>query len=254
MTCQDPVQELLEAYVLDTLDATERARVERHLQNCDDCKHLVNEYAEVASKLPQALAIATRTTLPPEMKTRLLQTLAAERSSARTRAMPFAWRPRLVTLSLAILLAFSLAWGFRLNVALAQERALRSEFADLVDQQEIVLEVIDSSKTTKAFLRATAEDSNSYGKLFTRSDFPEVVAMAGRLPVPSAGHAYHLWVTEEGQTYLAGTMKVNDKGFGLLVFSADQPGPVYEAAQLILQPIGTTSPTGTPIISWDAAP
>ncbi len=254
MTCQDPVQELLEAYVLGALDAAEQERVERHLQDCHDCQRLVNEYAEVASKLPQALAAATKLPLPSEIKTRLLQTLAAERASAPARNTPLGWRPRLVSWGLAILLAFSLAWGFQLNVALAQERALRSEFANLVDQQEIVLEVIDSSKTTKAFLRATSSDSNSYGKLFTRSDFEEVVAMAGRLPVPPAGQAYHLWVTEEGKTYLAGTMKVNDKGFGLLVFTADQPGPVYEAAQLILQPSDSTSPVGTPIIAWQASP
>ena len=221
MICQDSVQELLEAYVLDTLDATERARVERHLQSCEDCQRLAYEYAEVASKLPEALATTTKLPLPPEIKTRLLQTLAAEPSSSRSRAILFRWRPRLVTWGLAILLAFSLAWGFRLNVALAQERALRSEFADLVDQQEIVLEVIDSSKTTKAFLRATADDSRSYGKLFTRSDFPEVVAMAGRLPVPTVGESYHLWVTQNGQTHLAGIMKVNEKGFGLLVFTVD---------------------------------
>jgi hypothetical protein len=254
MICQDPVQELLEAYVLDILDTTERARVEWHLQSCEDCQRLVYEYAEVASKLPEALATATKFPLPPGIKTRLLQTLAAEPSSAPSRATSFRWRPRLVTLGLAILLAVSLAWGFQLNVALAQERALRSEFANLVDQQEIVLEVIDSSKTTKAFLRATADDSKSYGKLFTRSDFRDVVAMAGRLPVPPAWQAYHLWVTEDGQTYLAGIMKVNEKGFGLLVFTADQPGPVYEAAQLILQPMGSTSPTGVPTIAWQASP
>jgi hypothetical protein len=254
MICQDSVQELLEAYVLDTLDATERARVERHLQTCKDCQRLVYEYSEVASKLPEALATATKLPLPPEIKTRLLQTLATEPSSSRSRAILFGWRPRLVTWGLAILLAVSLAWGFQLNVALAQERALRSEFANLVDQQEIVLEVIDSNKTTKAFLRATADDSNAYGKLFTRTDFTDVVAMAGRLSVPPAGQAYHLWVTQNGQAYLAGTMNVNDKGFGLLVFSADQPGPVYEAAQLILQPVGSTSPTGTPIIAWEEAP
>jgi Anti-sigma-K factor rskA/Putative zinc-finger len=254
MTCQDPVRELLEAYVLDTLDAAEKTRVERHLQNCDDCQRLVNEYAEVTSKLPQALATTSRLSLPPAIKSRILQTLTPESSSARTRATPFRWRPRLGTWGLAILLAFSLAWGFRLNVALAQERALRSEFANLVDQQEIVLEVIDSNKTTKAFLRATASDSNSYGKLFTRSDLPDVVAMAGRLPGPPAGQAYHLWVNQGGKTFLAGTMKVNDKGFGLLVFIADQPGPVYEAAQLILQPIGATSPSGVPTIAWQASP
>jgi hypothetical protein len=254
MICQDPVRQLLEAYVLDALDATERAWVEQHLQTCNDCQRLVHEYAEIASKLPKALATATKLPLPPEIKTRLLQTLATERASARARPIPLRWRPRLVTWGLAVLLALSLAWGFQLNVALAQERALRSEFANLVDQQEIVLEVIDSRKTTKAFLRATASDSNSYGKLFTRSDFRDVVAMAGRLPVPPAGQAYHLWVTEAGQTNLAGIMKVNDKGFGLLVFTADQPGPVYEAAQLILQPIGSTSSSGTPIIAWQASP
>jgi hypothetical protein len=254
MTCQDPILELLEAYVFDVLDPTEREKVERHLQNCDECQRLVSEYAEVASKLPEALTIANALPLPPEIKTRLLQTLATERSPARARSIPFRWRPRLVTLGLAILLALSLAWGFQLNVALAQERALRSEFADLVDQQEIVLEVIDSSKTTKAFLRATTDDSKSYGKLFTRSDFTDVVAMAGRLPVPPAGQAYHLWVTEDEQTYLAGIMKVNEKGFGLLVFTANQPGPVYQAAHLILQPIGSTSPSGIPVIAWEAAP
>ena len=254
MICHDPIQELLEAYVLDTLDASERARVEQHLQSCEDCQRLVYEYAEVASKLPQALAAATKLSLPPESKTRLLQTLAAETSSIRTRAVPFGWRPRLVSWGLAILLAFSLAWGFQLRVALAQERALRSEFANLLDQREIVLEVIDSSKTSKAFLRATADDSNSYGKLFTRADMSDVVAMAGRLPGMPAGMAYHLWVTKDGQTYLAGVMKVNDKGFGLLVFMADEPGPVYEAAQLILQPIGSMSPSGTPVIAWQASP
>ena len=254
MSCQDPVQELLQAYVLGALDSAEEERVERHLQDCNDCQRLVNEYAEAISKLPHALATASRLSPPPEIKSRILQTLTAERSFAHPRAIPFGWRPRLVTWGLAILLAFSLAWGFRLNVALAQERALRSEFADLVDQQEIVLEVIDSSKTTKAFLRPTADDSKSYGKLFTRSDFPEVVAMAGRLPVPTVGESYHLWVTQNGQTHLAGIMKVNEKGFGLLVFTADQSGPVYEAAQLILQPIGSTSPTGTPVIAWEASP
>ena len=254
MTCQDPIQARLEAYVLGTLDPTERTQVELHLQTCADCQRLVHEYAEVASKLPQALATASQLSLPSEIKSRVFEILAAESAPTPKHQILSRWRPRLVTWGLAILLAFSLAWGFSLNVALAQERALRGEFADLVDQQEIVLEVIDSSKTTKAFLRATADDSNSYGKLFTRSDFPEVVAMAGRLPVPPKGESYQLWVTQNGQTHMAGMMKVNEKGFGLLVFTADQPGPVYEAAQLLLQPIGSTSPTGTPVIAWEADP
>lgn len=250
----DPFQELLEAYALGALEDAERARVDTHLLTCESCRDLVSEYAEVAAGLPHALASATGIDVPPEVKKRLLQMLSVERASARPVKTWFNWRPRLATGGLALLLALSLAWGFRLNVALAQERALRSEFASLVDQQELVLEVVDSGKTTRAFLRATSSESNSYGKLFTRSDFPEVVAMTGRLPAPPAGLAYHLWVTRGGESRLAGIININEKGFGLLVFSADRPGPLYESAQVILQPIGSTSPGGPTILAWHAEP
>jgi hypothetical protein len=136
-------------------------------------------------------------------------------------------------------------------VALARERALRAEFANLVDQQELVLEVIDSNKTTRRVLLPPEKgSSDAYGKLFTRSDLPHVVAMAARLPQPPAGQVYHLWVTSAGQTRLAGVMKVNEQGFGLLVFDADRNGPVYDSAQLTLQPIGSATAAAPPILTW----
>jgi hypothetical protein len=45
-------------------------------------------------------------------------------------------------------------------------------------------------------------------------------------------------------------MKVNEQGFGLLVFDADRNGPVYDSAQLTLQPIGSSAPAGSPILAW----
>jgi hypothetical protein len=155
---------------------------------------------------------------------------------------------------LSILLALSLAWGLQLNVALAQERAWRAELANMIGQQEVVLEIVDSREATKAFLRPVESGSSSYGKLWTHPDFPDVVAMAGRLPPPPAEQAYHLWVTHAGQTRLAGVMTVNDQGFGLLIFQDDHPGPVYDAAQLSLQPLGTYTPGGATILAWTASP
>jgi hypothetical protein len=139
-------------------------------------------------------------------------------------------------------------------VALARERALRAEFANLVDQQEVVLEVIDSNKTSRVVLRSPAgSDSSAYGKLFTRSDLPHVVAMAARLPQPPPGQAYHLWVTpSQGQTELAGVLKINEQGFGLLIFDADHDGPVYDSVQATLQPQGSRSPSGSPVLVWQA--
>ena len=72
-----------------------------------------------------------------------------------------------------LLLVFALAWSIRLNVVLACERALRAEFVELVgQQQELVLEIVDSGKTTRRVLRSTSESSNAYGKVFTALTWP----------------------------------------------------------------------------------
>ncbi len=283
MNC-DQIRELLEAYALGALDADEQSSVEQHLAGCADCRRRAAEYAEVVNALPEALATASPLSPSPALKSRLLQSLeAAPAASSRadtreSQAAPFPtrstapderpggmarrtppgrwpswWRPRtLAALGIAILLVLALSWGVQLSVALAQERALRAELANLVDQRELVLEVIDSSETVKAFLRPTQSDSASYGKLYTRPDLSHVVAMAARLPQPPAGQAYHLWLTGEGRTQLAGVLKLNDQGFGLLILEADHNGPVYESAQLTLQPEGSATPPAPPILFWEA--
>ncbi|MGH2350360.1 MAG: anti-sigma factor domain-containing protein [Chloroflexota bacterium] len=175
-------------------------------------------------------------------------------SSAARRA-PW-WRsrsPGWVAAAAAVLVALSLAWSAQLGVALARERALRAEFASLVDQQEIVLEVVDSRQTVKRLLQppdGAASSTAPYGKLYTRPDLPDVVAMAARLPQPPAGQAYHLWVIQDGETQLAGIFATNADGFGLLVFTAGQNGPVYDAASVTLQPIGGASPAGEVVLRW----
>jgi hypothetical protein len=333
--CSDPVRELVEEYALGTLDADDRAAIERHLATCPDCRRLLDESREAADKLAWALAAASPRRLPADLKTRLLAALETSQAAetpveapaasepaappaprptvpvqhlvpqddgppddaaqpdggpprntgaqpldtgARPDARPWTdqragvqpsgplpnrlprpwWRhPQFVApLAAAILLlVFSLAWGIQLSVALAQERALRAEFANLVDQQEAVLEVVDSNQTVKHVLRPPGgiTPTSPYGKLYTRSDLRHVVAMAARLSQPPAEQAYHLWLTSQGQTHLAGVLAVNAQGFGLLVFDADHAGPVYEAAQLTLQPEGSTAPSGAPILTWQGS-
>ena len=264
MICEQ-IREMIGAYALGALDASDQAMVETHLAECPDCRQLLNEYAELVNTLPQAVALASPLQLPNSLKTRLLQSLEtaplltvaapASKKSQQTLPRPKSswWHTRpLAVAAAALLVVVLLGWSVQLSVALARERALRAEFANLVDKQEVVLEVIDSNKTTRRVLQPPEKDSSqAYGKLFTRSDLPHVVAMAARLPQPPAGQAYHLWVTPaQGQTHLAGVMKLNEQGFGLLVFDADHNGPVYDSAQLTLQPVGSATPTDSPILAW----
>jgi hypothetical protein len=131
---------------------------------------------------------------------------------------------------------------------------LRTRLAKLEGLQPIVLEVVDSRHTVKRVLLPPDEraESRAYGKVFTRTDLPDVVAMANRLPQPRAGQAYHLWATAAGRTRLVGVMPLDTQGFALLVFRADQRGPRYENVRVLLHRKGARRPSGVPVLAWDA--
>lgn len=270
MNC-DEVREQLEEYALGSLEPEERRAVAEHLGGCPACQQIASEYADLLTDLPAIVAAVSPHRLPSTLKERLLRQLEMPHSVSvsaplvsapqvhygpqrvtllPTRVRNGAWRLRLALALSSVLLLLLLLWSIQLNVALARERALRAEFSTLVDQQEIVLEVIDSNETTRRVLRSSAPNAGAYGKLFTRAGMPHVVMMAARLNQPAAGEAYHLWVTQDGQTELAGVLAINAEGFGLLVYDAAGNDPVYEAAQLTLQPIGSVEPVAPAVIQW----
>ena len=291
MNCE-PIKDLLEAYAVGALEPHEQEIVEQHLAGCADCRQLAQQFEHAASLLPQALAAVSPLRPPDSLKERLLQAVQSEPSNSAATA-PIApernatvtspqarasfangkpekapprpsVRPRWGWLrtrapamaALSVLLVLAIILGAQLSLMLAESRALQIELSNLFDQQELVLEVVDSPRTVRRVLLAPEprEDSPfpSYGKLFTRTDMRHVVAMVARLPQPPTGQAYHLWLSTGGLTQLAGTMSVNDQGFGLLVFDADRDGPIYESAQLTLQSVGSTTPAGDPILVWQA--
>jgi anti-sigma-K factor RskA len=263
MNC-DQAKELLEAYVLGALDGDEQAAIEQHLATCGECRHLAAELADVVTLLPAAVSVASSARPTETLKSQILQAIETSAPPAtptdttpengtgplKTLRSPLR-RPGRWRIAAVLILGLSIGLGTGLSVTLAREQSLRAEIAGITGQQEIVLEVIDSPKTSKVLLRPPAgTPSNAYGKIYTRPDLTYVVAMAARLPQPTTGQAYHLWLTSQGQTKLVGILKVNAEGFGLLTFAAGQTGPVYEAALLTLQPIGSTSPDSNSIISW----
>lgn len=271
MDCER-IREQLEAYALDALEPTERAEVERHLATCPDCQADAIGLAEIVALFPEALAITRPLSPGDDVKKRVLMAVTAhtarsqqgpsgirsEEPHAQSAALPETNRGsrsplrRIAYAMPLFLLVLSLVWGVRLVVALDRERELRAEYVDLIDevvgQQELVFEVIGFDDTNRQFLVAQQANSTSYGKVFTRPDMPYVVVMAGRLPPAPDGGAFHVWLRSNGQTTLAGELTVDEHGFGLLVLTAEQPGPTYETAFVTLQAPGGTSPAGTEIL------
>jgi anti-sigma-K factor RskA len=248
---QHETRDLLEAYALGALDEDERLRVEAHLETCPACRALAGELAETAHSLPLALGAASPLRPPAALKGRVLQAVGTPAVPRPTRRGRW-WRPRIAIAlgALAVVVGFA-AWTAHLSAALSDERSARERLAVLVGRQEVVLEVVDSRKTSRAVLSPPeGTPSRAYGKVFTRSDLRAVVAMAGRLPKPPAGQEYRLWLESGGSLRAVGTMSVNQMGFALLVLQAPRRGPVYEEALVILQRAGSVRPVGRTVLVW----
>jgi len=107
-----------------------------------------------------------------------------------------------------------------------------------------VLEVLDSTTTTRRLLRSVDPDHpDAYGKLWTRGDDADVVVMVNRLPQPDPGRRYDLVLTTgDGRTFSPGQLTVDPDGFAMLLFAADRKGPAYRSAVVSLD--------GKPLVQW----
>lgn len=265
MNCEQ-CRERLGDYVLGPLEADEWALVDAHLVTCDNCRRLAQDYRRVLEALPEVLAARSTLPVPEALRGKVLAAVTASADAPTTSAgastIPSEARRASVSpsrrrswgrLAAAVLVVLLLAWSTGATLALALERSARSELNRLLTKQEIVLEVVDSAKTTKVLMRSTQSGSRAYGKVYKRPDLPYVVAMAARLTPPAEGQVYALWGREAGaaQATQLGTMTVNADGFGLLVFQIEAAQLPYEELQVVLQAENAAS-AGQSVVRWMA--
>ncbi len=233
MSEHEQVGDLLEAHALGVLTAAEARRVEAHVRDCVDCRRRLQENEETAALLPSALAGSSPFRVHPSLKERVMAQVASP--SRRWRVGSAGWRT--VAVAASLLLAVSAVLNWQLAGQVAHERAVRIELVGkITHDQGIVFDVVDSPVTRKHVLRSTVDSGPTapYGKIFSRSDSADVVAMVNRLARPPAGSAYALWVDQQGRLTEVGTFALDEEGFGYVVFRAPGIGPDYSRVEVRL--------------------
>jgi len=228
------------AYAVDGLDDLERARFERHLAECQDCRDEVAGLVEATALLAEETALAP----PPELRDRVLAEVATVRplppivsnvtfSIGSTRAP----RRRLVAgLAAAVVLAVA-------GVGVAAWHPWTDETSSSPTAAERVLAAPDAASETLTF------PGGARAKLVRSASLHQAVIVTTAMPSAPGGDVYQLWYAQPDEGMVSA---------GLMPRKADQTvlldgdAATATAVGITVEPTGgSDQPTSDPIALFD---
>ena len=267
-------RDLLALHALDALDASDARGLEEHLAGCDACRAELIELRDAAGLLAHA---STPAEPRPEVRSRLLASVSAERQAGRpaaarsAQAVPL--KPRVerniwtVGLRLAAAVAFvALLVGvivlWRRDVRMRQEIVQLSRQAntqqhelvrdrDVLARQREALALLNSSTARKMELAGTQAARTARGTFVYDQKTGRAILMAEGLPATPADKAYELWFIPKGHSPMAGRMFTIDAS-GHAMLPQQMPAEAMEGAviAITLEPkTGSAVPTGAIYLS-----
>ena len=226
------VEGLLPSYALGCLEDREKARVERHLRDCQACRDSLADYEELTASLSLA---APRAETPAGLKRRVLAGVSASQTRTPLRVAALALRAPL-RLALPLAAAALLLLSLGLNLALWRRLAhLEASTPILPDQV--------------ALLGATPEAAGARGMLLFHPEDTEATLVVEDLPPLQEGRQYQLWLIREGKRTNGGVFSVSSEGYGCLLIASPAPVGSYEALGVTEEPTGgSPGPTGRRVL------
>lgn len=232
----------LPAYVLGSLDEETSARVEQHLQECDECQTLVYEYGEVLRLLPLGLPMAEPTRAARrELFNRL------HRDSPDTKQRPATrWWPRLRLQALTAILVLGIV---------AAGAFFISQGGDEPDAAAIVENLRASSETRIVPMSGSGAASGAVAQLLFQPGKTRAGLVVSGLPLLGPDRAYQLWfVTPEDQSIDGGVFNVGAGGQAMVVVNAPADYVSGWECGITEEPAGGSDrPTGEHILTGSYA-
>jgi anti-sigma-K factor RskA len=266
-------QELLGLHALDALEASEARALEEHLNTCAECRAELVRLRDAAGLLAHA---ATPATPRPEVRDRIMASIAAEKQRDQPAAPPSArvvplksraeWNIWTIGLRLAAGVAFvALLIGvvvlWRRDVKMRQEiaqlsREVNTQQHELVRDRDVLvrqreaLALLNSPTAKKMELAGTLTQSTR-GTLVYDQKTGRAILMAEGLPATPADKAYEVWFIPKGHSPMPGKIFTVDAS-GHAMLPTQMPAEAMEGATvaITLEPKkGSAVPTGTIYLS-----
>ena len=248
MSVHEQFAEDLALYALGSLPNDEQAALEKHLQECAECRqeleHLRGDMA--------LLALSAAGPAPPRGARERLISAVAREPRMNIAAESRQWRMPLQWLAVAALAIFAaLLW--RQNAGLKSQIAqLHAEFGDQRAQLDQAREVVDTLTATDALrvtLVAAKTPPQPQGKAIYLRGRGSLVFLASNLPAAPAQKAYELWlIPVSGAPVPAGVFEPDAHGSAAVVNPPLPAGLKAKAFAITVEPEGGSSTPTMPIV------
>ena len=230
------VEELMAAYVLDGLDAEDRALAERalleHIPGCARCRQALDGFRMVAGDL----ALAAPAVAPPDpLLPRVRRSLAPSR---RRRAWP-AWA---FGVAAAVVLIGMSGW------TLSMVAGLSGRLEDAQRTQGWLVDALSTATHPSSRVLPLEGANQARVSILSIPGSEESYLMATNLPEPA--HTYQVWFQRTGKVWHAGTLEVFH-GWGMMPVETNPDR--WETVLLTDEPRGRPAPEASPLVSATVA-
>lgn len=233
--------ELAGLYVLDALDAAERAQVDAHLASCPAAH---DEFAEVGAVAPALATLAEPVGAPASLKNKVLADYRAGAGvpwepapAASMRPVRPSWLGWAAAAAAVLLIAVTAGWAY-----VAQSNAsLDAQRADMIAQ---AIDVMAAPGSSVAIMEGTANAAGASGFAAFGADGAGYIVLVD-MPLAPTGKTYQAWYIADGVPASAGLLRVDRDGYALMALSG-RPGT--QVIALTVEPTGgSEQPTSDPI-------
>jgi anti-sigma-K factor RskA len=250
MTVHEQFADNLALYALGALEGEERAGVERHLEECSECRR---ELQQLRGDMALLAVSASGPAPPQRSRQRLLSAIAKEPRRVRAFAPARSWWRALEWAGAlaAVVVVFLL---LQQNSELRQQIAsLQGEFASEQAQLARAKDIVASFTAPEAqqiTLVAAKNAPQPQGKAFYLRAKGSLIFLANNMPALPPQKAYELWlIPASGAPIPAGIFKPNARGSATVVNPPLPSGVEAKAFAITVEPeAGSAAPSSQPIM------
>ncbi len=239
----DSIRELIPDYAFGLADPEDIRFVESNLINCPEAVNELADFRQLQAELRASVLQIEPSLVVGE---RLMAAIATPTIAMKPRRQSFRLAWLAAALVVIALVMTNIYWLVRVNDLTRQQNEL---VATITGAQNNAFVLTQTNDLRWVRLPPSEQNADASAFLMWNAESEIGLLYAHGFPKLEVGKIYQLWLTRGTEAVSAGTLQLDDKGQGALLFHISEPIDKYTWARITAEPnIGSNTPSGTIVV------